>query len=71
MEKAFQEALGPRVRVLSQPSLVADSLDDYLRRRPNMAGPGTEPLFLTTGKPRQVSDRATQFLRRPIEFRAA
>ena len=27
--------------------------------------------FLTTGKPRQVSDRATQFLRRRIDFQAA
>ena len=41
------------------------------RGRPNMVGPGTESLFLTSGKPRQVSDRATQFLRRPIEFQAA
>lgn len=71
VEHAFREALGPDVRVLSQPSLVADSLADYLGRRPEMVGPGTESLFLTSGKPRQVSDRATQFLRRPIEFRAA
>lgn len=71
MERAFQDALGPGVRVLSQPLLVADALDDYLRRRPHMAGAGTESLFLTTGRPRQVSDRATQFLRRPIEFQAA
>jgi len=67
----FQDALGPQVRVLSQPQLVADSLADYLRRRPAMAGPGTESVFLTTGKPRQVSDRATQFLRRRLEFQAA
>ena len=71
VEKAFRDALGPNVRVLSQPNLVAESLADYLRRRPNMVGPGTETAFLTTGKPRQVSDRATQFLRRRIEFQAA
>ena len=71
VEQAFRNALGPEVRVLSQPNLVADSLADYLQRRPSMVGPGTESLFLTSGKPRQVSDRATQFLRRPIEFQAA
>jgi glutamate racemase len=71
VEQAFREALGPQVRVLSQPDLVAESLADYLERRPQMIGPGTESLFLTSGKPRQVSDRATQFLRRRIEFQAA
>jgi len=71
MEKVFQDALGPEVRVLSQPNLVAESLADYLQRRPAMAGAGTGTLFLTTGKPRQVSDRATQFLRRRLEFQAA
>ena len=71
MEKVFQEALGPEVRVLSQPRLVAESLADYLQRRPNMIGEGTETVFLTTGRPRQVSDRATQFLRRRLEFQAA
>ena len=71
MEKVFQDALGSGVRVLSQPNLVAESLADYLRRRPEMIGPGQEAMFLTTGKPRQVSDRATQFLRRRIEFQPA
>ncbi len=71
MEHAFREALGPGVRVLSQPQLVAEALADYLRRRPEMVGQGTQSAFLTTGKPRHVSDRATQFLRRPIEFQAA
>ncbi len=71
MESVFQDALGPRVRVFSQANLVAESLADYLRRHPGMIGPGTDSMFLTTGKPRQVSDRATQFLRRRIEFQAA
>ncbi|MEL7202920.1 MAG: glutamate racemase, partial [Pseudomonadota bacterium] len=30
-----------------------------------------ETRFLTTGDPRSVSDRATQFLRRSIQFEAA
>ncbi|TNC50808.1 glutamate racemase [Rubellimicrobium rubrum] len=71
MDKVFQDALGPEVKVFSQANLVAESLADYLRRHPAMIGPGQESMFLTTGKPRQVSDRATQFLRRRIEFQAA
>ena len=71
VEAVFAEALGPGVRVLSQPNLVAESLADYLTRRPEMAGGGTESLFLTTGDPRAVSDKATQFLRRQIRFEAA
>ena len=71
MEAVFQDALGPQVKVFSQANLVAESLADYLRRHPSMIGPGTQSMFLTTGKPRQVSDRATQFLRRRIEFQAA
>ena len=71
MEDVFQDALGPDVRVFSQANLVADSLADYLTRRPPMAGPGTRSLFLTSGKPSQVSSRATQFLRRRIDFQAA
>ncbi len=71
MEKEFQEALGPDVKVFSQASLVAESLADYLTRRPEMVGPGTESMFLTSGNPAQVSARATQFLRRQITFQAA
>jgi glutamate racemase len=36
-----------------------------------MLGAGREDVFLTTGDPRRVSDRATQFLRRQITFRSA
>ena len=75
VEDVFRDALGPEVRVLSQPALVAESLADYLGRRPEMIGEtigdGGETRFLTTGNPRNVSNRATQFLRRKIEFQAA
>ncbi len=71
MAKIFQDALGDDVRVFSQANLVADSLADYLGRRPEMVGPGKDSVFLTTGDPRRVSDRATQFLRRKITFEAA
>lgn len=71
MEKTFAEALGPTVRVYSQANLVAESLADYLVRRPEMLGAGTTSKFLTTGDARSVSDRATQFLRKRVVFEAA
>ena len=71
METAFQQALGPEVKVYSQANLVAESLADYLERHPDMYGSGKESLFLTTGDPRKVSDKATQFLRRRITFEKA
>ena len=71
MEKAFREALGPGVAVYSQAGLVAESLEDYLRRRPEFRGSGTRPRFLTTGDPERVTSKATQFLRHPIRFEAA
>ncbi len=71
MEAEFQAALGPDVQVYSQGNIVAASLADYLARRPEMAGEGGETRYLTTGDPRHVSARATQFLRRKITFEAA
>jgi len=71
MQRVFQEALGPGVKVYSQAELVAPSLKDYLARRPEFLGPGTVSHFLTTGDPARVSSKATQFLRRQIRFEAA
>lgn len=71
MEHIFQAALGPQVKVYSQANLVAESLADYLVRRPEFVGSGQESKFLTTGDPAKVSDKATQFLRRRIAFEAA
>ncbi|MDQ7071489.1 MAG: glutamate racemase [Rhodobacterales bacterium] len=71
METTFQEALGAGVKVFSQADLVAESLADYLARHPKLVGPKVESRFLTSGDVRQVSDHATQFLRRRIEFEAA
>ena len=71
MQDVFQVALGENVSVYSQANLVAESLADYLDRHPAMRGSGTRSCFLTTGEPAQVSVRATQFLRRKIEFEAA
>ena len=71
VQAAFQKALGPGVKVYSQPQLVAESLDDYLKRRPEFLGAGTRSRFLTTGNPERVSGKATQFLRHPIRFESA
>jgi glutamate racemase len=71
MQDQFQDALGPDVTVFSQANLVASSLADYLDRHPEMRGPGTQSMFLTTGDPAKVSNSATQFLRRKIDFQAA
>ncbi|MFC7703490.1 glutamate racemase [Plastorhodobacter daqingensis] len=71
LEDVFRAALGPEVSVYSQANLVAESLADYLARRPEFVGPGTARRFLTTGDPRAVSDKAAQFLRRSISFDAA
>ncbi|MEO0831355.1 MAG: aspartate/glutamate racemase family protein, partial [Pseudomonadota bacterium] len=71
MEDTFRDALGEGVKVFSQADLVAESLADYLDRHPDMHGEGDQPVFMTTGDPRRVSDKATQFLRRQIAFEAA
>lgn len=68
---AFRRALGEQVKVYSQADLVAESLADYLTRRPGFLGSGTVSKFLTTGDPASVSAKATQFLRRGITFTAA
>lgn len=70
MRDAFQDALGAEVKLFSQADLVAESLAHYLERHPDMIG-GGESQFLTTGDPKRVSDRATQFLKRQISFDAA
>jgi len=71
MQDVFQDALGQDVKLFSQADLVAESLADYLGRHPDMIGAGAASGFLTTGDPESVSNKATQFLRRKIEFRDA
>ena len=70
MQEQFQAALGEDVKVFSQANLVAESLADYLDRRPEMLGAG-ETRYLTSGDPKQVSQRAVQFMRRQITFASA
>ncbi len=71
LQDVFAQALGPDVKVYSQPDIVADSLAYYLIRHPEMAGTGVGITYLTTGDAGRVSDRAALFLRRPVGFLAA
>lgn len=71
VEDSFRMALGEDVKVFSQPDLVAESLADYLERRPEMVGPGKASQFLTTGDPAKVAEHATVFLRRRVQFEQA
>ena len=70
VESVFRDALGD-VPVYDQSALVAESLADYLARRPEWAGTGMTGRFLTSGDPASISAKATQFLRRSIRFERA
>jgi glutamate racemase len=63
VEHLFRKHLPPATRILSQPAIVADSLEDYLARRPHFTPPGEQPglTLLTTGDPVAVSARARIF----------
>lgn len=71
LRDVFQRALGPHVTIFNQANVVAQSLADYLRRRPEFMGTGTRERFLTTGNPQSVSTHATRFLLRKMDFDAA
>jgi glutamate racemase len=60
-------------RILAQPAVVADSLEDYLARRPQYTPPGEASglTLLTTGDPRAVSARARIFWRTDLVFEKA
>jgi glutamate racemase len=64
VEPLFRRHLPPFTRLLSQPEVVADSLEDYLARHPHyVAEPvaSAAPLLLTSGDPTRVSRIARIF----------
>ena len=75
VEALFQRHLPAFTRVLSQPEVVADSLEDYLQRHPRYAdgaaaSAGAQPaLLLTTGDPSWVSATALLFWPNAPAFR--
>lgn len=68
LENIFQDALGPDVSVYSQGRLTAASLEDYLRRHPDMVGDACETRCFTSGDPDVVSIAATRSIGRKIVF---
>ena len=66
VEHLFRRHLPPFTRLLSQPEVVADSLEDYLQPPPPLRGAsrrhrGAAPVLLTTGEPARVSRVARIF----------
>jgi glutamate racemase len=59
----FRHHLPPFTRLLSQPEIVADSLEDYLTRHPEYLVPDEPPgvSLLTTGDPRAAGSAARVF----------
>jgi glutamate racemase len=71
VEAAFRAALPPATTLVSQPSLIAASLGDYLRRHRRFAGGTGTVSYLTTGDPGAVGARARVFTGAEAPFRAA
>ena len=70
VEALFRRHLPPFTRLLSQPEVVADSLEDYLQRHPRyVAGAAAPPLLLTTGDPAWVNATARIFWPEAPAFR--
>ncbi len=63
VEHLFRRHLPPFTRILSQPEVVADSLEDYLARHHHyLAGDrGPSLTLMTTGNPAEISARARVF----------
>jgi glutamate racemase len=64
VEHLFRRHLPPFTRILSQPRVVADSLDDYLNRHPEYAEPAAgvaATALLTTGDADRVNTTARLF----------
>jgi glutamate racemase len=71
VEPLFRRHLPPQTRILSQPEIVADSLEDYLARHPHFKGePVAVPrcVLLTTGDPAEASARARVFAGEGLSF---
>ena len=71
VEHLFRRHLPPATRILSQPDVVADSLEDYLsRHRQYTEGTGIfpNPTLFTTGEPDAITRRARIFSQEPLAF---
>jgi len=71
VEHLFRRRLPPATRILSQPDIVADSLEDYLSRHPHYKGeasPSPHLALYTTGSPDEASARARVFAGEDLRF---
>ena len=65
----FAAALPPGIEIVSQPEIVARSLQDYLARHPEIDRPGHGDVrFLTSGDPADAGRFATTFFGREARF---
>ena len=73
VEHLFRKHLPAHTRLLSQPAIVADSLDDYLSRHPEYLDPLGRPgvTLTTTGDARRVDAVARVFWPQAPRFEAA
>lgn len=72
VEEIFQSHLPASTSIVSQPNIVAASLEDYLRRHPELCKLGTgETRLLTTGDPDHTSDVSQQFFDGHLPFESA
>jgi glutamate racemase len=78
VEHLFRRHLPTFTRLISQPEVVADSLEDYLQRHPHyiggaagsaVVGSASPPLLLTTGDPSRISAAARIFWPNAPAFR--
>jgi glutamate racemase len=71
VEASFRRHLPAFTRLLSQPEVVADSLEDYLQRHPRYVegAASAPPLLLTTGAPERVNATARIFWPEAPAFR--
>lgn len=67
VKEVFRDVLS-EIPIYDQPNVVAESLVDYLERRPEWIGDPSNGRFLTTSDPASISAKATQFLGRRIVF---
>lgn len=71
IEHIFRKHLPKSTRIMSQPEIVADSLEDYLARHPEYAEktPGRSVTLLTTGDPARINECAQIFWPEANHFR--
>ena len=72
VEHLFRRHLPPFTRILSQPEVVADSLEDYLARHPRYTDTVAhrQLVLLTTGDPADINARAHVFWPQAAAFGA-